>query len=173
MKPFARRWPATNCTSRRAPTKIWSRRRPNLPKTNSPSTTTRNCAGNGRVSRPRSMSGLPDYKGVIRRTMSVERNLRPSFSVNLRRREDAFHAAFDAFCLRWNLFGMRHDEPLPLKLTVDLTPYGTMIHIPAYWSFDPKRDIRWDAIAKLHRTRVPRPPGRRAGRRRCRTDAKC
>ncbi len=116
---------------------------------------------------------LQDYKGVIRRTMSVERNLRPSFSVNLRRRDDAFHAAFDAFCLRWNLFGMRHDEPLPLKLTVNLTPYGTMIHIPAYWSFDPKRDIRWDAIAKLHRTRVPRPPGRRAGRRRCRTDAKC
>ena len=30
-----------------------------------------------------------------------------------------------------------------------------MIHIPAYWSFDPKRDIRWNAIAKLHRVRVP------------------
>jgi hypothetical protein len=30
-----------------------------------------------------------------------------------------------------------------------------MIHIPAYWSFDPKRDIRWDAIASLHRARVP------------------
>lgn len=29
-----------------------------------------------------------------------------------------------------------------------------MIHIPAYWSFDPKRDIRWDAIASLHRVRV-------------------
>ena len=96
-----------------------------------------------------------DYKGVIRRTMSVERNLRPSFSVNLRRLDDAFHAAFDAFCLRWNLYGMQHDEPLLLKLAVNLTPYGTMIHIPAYWSFDPKRDIRWDAIARLHRTRVP------------------
>ena len=30
-----------------------------------------------------------------------------------------------------------------------------MIHLPAYWSFDPKRDIRCDAIAKLHRARVP------------------
>jgi hypothetical protein len=30
-----------------------------------------------------------------------------------------------------------------------------MIHIPAYWSFDPKRDIRWDAVASLHRVRVP------------------
>jgi hypothetical protein len=92
-----------------------------------------------------------DHKGVIRRTMSAERNLRPSFSVNMRRREDVFHAAFDAFCLRWNLYGMQHDEPLLLKLAVNLTPYGTMIHIPAYWSFDPKRDIRWDAIASLQK----------------------
>jgi hypothetical protein len=52
-----------------------------------------------------------DHKGVIRRTMSAERNLRPSFSVNLRRRKDVFQAAFDAFCLRWNLYGMQNDEP--------------------------------------------------------------
>lgn len=96
-----------------------------------------------------------DHKGVIRRTMSVERNLRPSFSVNMRRGEDVFQAAFDAFCLRWNLYGMQNDDPLLLKLAVNITPYGTMIHIPAYWSFDPKRDIRWDAIASLHRVRVP------------------
>jgi hypothetical protein len=96
-----------------------------------------------------------DHKGVIRRTMTAERNLRPSFSVNVRRCEEVFQAAFDAFCLRWNLYGMQHDEPLLLKLAVNLTPYGTMIHIPAYWSFDPKRDIRWDAIASLHRVRVP------------------
>lgn len=96
-----------------------------------------------------------DHKGVIRRSMSVERNLRPSFSVNMHRRVEVFQAAFDAFCLRWNLYGMQNDEPLPLKLAVNLTPYGTMIHIPAYWSFDPKRDIRWKAIAKLHRARVP------------------
>jgi len=95
-----------------------------------------------------------DHKGVVRRTMSVERNLRPSFSVNLRRRGDVFQAVFDAFCLRWNLYGMQHDEPLLLKLAVNMTPYGTMIHIPAYWSFDPKRDIRWDEIARLHRVRV-------------------
>jgi hypothetical protein len=95
-----------------------------------------------------------DHKGVIRRTMSAERNLRPMFSVNLRRCDEVFRATFDAFCLRWNLYGMQNDKPLLLKLAVNLTPYGTMIHIPAYWSFDPKRDIRWDAIAKLHRTRV-------------------
>jgi hypothetical protein len=96
-----------------------------------------------------------DHKGVIRRTMGAERNLRPSFHVNLHRREDAFRAAFDAFCLRWNLYGMQNDEPLLLKLAVNITPFGTMIHIPAYWSFDPKRDIRWGAIASLHRARVP------------------
>ena len=95
-----------------------------------------------------------DHKGVIRRSMSVERNLRPSFSVDLRRPAEVFQAAFDAFCLRWNLYGMLHDEPLPLKLAVNLSAYGTAIHIPAYWSFDPKRDIRWDAIASLHRIRV-------------------
>jgi len=96
-----------------------------------------------------------DHKGVIRRTMGAERNLRPLFSINSRHRDDLFRAAFDAFCLRWNLYGMQNDEPLLLKLAVNLTPYGTMIHIPAYWSFDPKRDIRWNAIAKLHRIRVP------------------
>jgi hypothetical protein len=96
-----------------------------------------------------------DYKGVIRRTMGAERNLRPSFSVKLRRQDDVFRAAFDAFCLRWNLYGMQNDDPLLLKLAVNVTPYGTMILVPSYWSFDPKRDIRWDAIAKLHRVRVP------------------
>ena len=96
-----------------------------------------------------------DHKGVIRRTMATERNLRPCFSVNPRKAGEAFRAAFDAFCLRWNLYGMQNDDPLVLKLAVNITPFGTMIHIPAYWSFDPKRDIRWDAIASLHRTRVP------------------
>ena len=105
------------------------------------------------------VSAYSDYKGVVRRTMGAERNMRPSFSVNLRRREDVFHAAFDAFCLRWNLYGMQNDAPLLLKLAVNITPYGTMILIPSYWSFDPKRDIRWDAIASLHRTRVPRRQG--------------
>jgi hypothetical protein len=95
-----------------------------------------------------------DHKGVIRRTMAVERNFRTTFHVNLHQRDEVFRAAFDAFCLRWNLYGMQHDTPLLLKLAVNITPYGTLIHIPAYWSFDPKRDIRWEAIAKLHRVRV-------------------
>ena len=96
-----------------------------------------------------------DHKGVIRRTMATERNLRPWFSVNARKTADVFCAAFDAFCVRWNLYGMQHDDPLVLKLAVNITPFGTLIHIPAYWSFDPKRDLRWDVIASLHGARVP------------------
>jgi hypothetical protein len=108
-----------------------------------------------RIKEAFNVDGFRDHKGVIRRTMTSERNLRPSFCVDSNRREDMFRASFDAFCLRWNLYGMQNDEPLLLKLAVNITPYGTMIHIPAYWSLDPKRDIRWDAIAKLHRLRVP------------------
>ena len=101
------------------------------------------------------LSAYRDHKGIIRRGMGTERNLRSDFHIDVRRRKEVFAAAFDAFCLRWNLYGMHHDEPLLLKLAVNVTPYGTLIHIPAYWSFDPKRDVRWDAIAGIHRLRVP------------------
>lgn len=100
-----------------------------------------------------------DHKGVIRRTMGAERNMRPEFSVNMQRPDEMFRLAFDAFCLRWNLYGMMYDEPLLLKLAVNVTPHGTMIIIPSFWSLDPSRDIRWDAINKLHRTRVPKRQG--------------
>ena len=141
---------------RKAPTKTWSKRRPSILRTNLPSAPIQQLRRQwARIKAAFDVQAYRDHKGVIRRTMTAERNLRPSFSVNVRRREEVFHAAFDAFCLRWNLYGMQHDEPLLLKLAVNLTPYGTMIHIPAYWSFDPKRDIRWDAIASLHRVRVP------------------
>src|SRR5947207_15735336 len=70
---------------------------------------------------------------------------------------DRFHAVFDVFWQRWNLYGMRRDHPLLLKLTVNLTPFGTMIFVPAYWSFDPKRDLNWRAITALHKARgVPK-----------------
>lgn len=100
-----------------------------------------------------------DHKGVIRRTMGTERNLRPSFSLDVHSSESVFRAAFDAFCLRWNLYGMENDAPLLLKLAVNLTPYGTMIVIPSYWSFDRKRDVAWDEIVRLHKTRVPNRQG--------------
>lgn len=95
-----------------------------------------------------------DGKGVLRRTMGTERNLRPEWPNRKRGAHATFQAAFDAFCLRWNLYGMQHDEPLLLKLAVNLTAFATMIVVPAYWSLDPKRDIRWNEIARLHRARA-------------------
>lgn len=100
-----------------------------------------------------------DHKGVIRRTMDAERNLRPDFAIKIQDPNETFRLAFDAFCLRWNLYGMLHDEPLLLKLAVNVTPHSTMIIIPSFWSFDAKRDIRWDAIKKLHGIRVPHKQG--------------
>lgn len=96
-------------------------------------------------------------KGVVRRRMVQERNFRSAWDFRWTAKKDRFQNVFDAFCHKWNLYGMEGDRPLLLKLTVNLTPFGTMILIPAYWSFDPKRDLDWSAITALHRARgVPR-----------------
>lgn len=94
-----------------------------------------------------------DRKGIIRRRMVQERNFRPFLQFGWNKIADRFWAIFDVFCCRWNLYGMRRDHPLLLKLSVNLTPFGTMIFVPAYWSFDPKRDLKWRAITALHRAR--------------------
>ncbi len=99
-------------------------------------------------------SRYADGKGVLRRTMGIERNLRLDWPGRRPGKQAAFQTAFDAFCMRWHLYGMQHDAPLLLKLAVNLTPFATMIVIPAYWSFDPKRDIRWNEVARLHRARA-------------------
>ncbi len=105
------------------------------------------------------VDGYRDRKGVIRRTLGAERNLREPFSVAWKKRDGRFQAVFDAFCLRWNLYGVQGDTPLLMKLSVNVTPHGTMIFIPAYWSFDYKRDVRWDAVMNLHRARAARRQG--------------
>ena len=38
-----------------------------------------------------------------------------------------------------------------------------MIFIPAYWSFDPKRDLNWRAITALHKARGVPKQGRKLG----------
>ena len=48
---------------------------------------------------------------------------------------------------------MREDEPLVEKLTCTLTPYGTQIFIPGYWSLDAARDVNWRQIQRLHKAR--------------------
>jgi hypothetical protein len=98
-----------------------------------------------------------DHKGIIRRHLVAERSMREHWPVRWTKTADRFHVVFDVFCQRWNLYGMRGDHPLLLKLTANLTPFGTIIFIPAYWSFDPKRDLNWRAIIALHKARgVPK-----------------
>jgi hypothetical protein len=102
------------------------------------------------------MFAVESYKnrnGVIRRSMVQERNFRPAWEAKPQTPRERFQMAFDAFCFRWNLYGMEGDKPLLLKLSVNPTPHGLMIVMPSYWSFDPKRDLDWPKINKLHKAR--------------------
>lgn len=46
---------------------------------------------------------------------------------------------------------MEKDKPLLMKVSVNPTPYGTLIFVPRTWSFDARRDLDWGAITRLHR----------------------
>lgn len=94
-----------------------------------------------------------DHKGIIRRSLSGERNLKETFCVNWLEPDQRFQAAFDFFCLRWHLYGMEGDKPLVVKLSVNLTAHGMMMFIPSYWSFDASRDVKWPEVMKLHKAR--------------------
>jgi hypothetical protein len=99
-------------------------------------------------------------RGVMRRRRVEERNFRASdWKFSWRTEAERFQVVFDAFCHRWDLYGMEGDRPLLLKLSVNLTPFSTMIEVPRYWSFDPKRDLKWGAVTKLHRMREVRRQG--------------
>jgi len=106
------------------------------------------------------VSKYRNARGVIRRRRVEERNFRASdWKFSWRREAERFQLVFDAFCHRWDLYGMEKDRPLLLKLSVNLTPFSTMIEVPRYWSFDPKRDLKWGAVTKLHRMREVRRQG--------------
>ena len=94
-----------------------------------------------------------DRDGIIRRSKLEEGNWRQPISSDLSQTGHNFQVVFDFFCWKWFLYGMRRDEPLVQKLAYSMNPYGTMIFIPGYWSFDPKRDLNWDKILRLHRAR--------------------
>ncbi|MGD0615965.1 MAG: hypothetical protein ABSA69_11045 [Verrucomicrobiota bacterium] len=96
--------------------------------------------------------------GVIRRRMIFERNFRPpDWDFSWKTAEAKFENVFDAFCHKWTLYGMERDKPLLQKLSVTITPYGTMVVIPRFWSFDHIRDLEWREIMRLHNARkVPR-----------------
>jgi len=99
------------------------------------------------------IKNLSDRDGIIRRTKLEEGNWRQPISSDLSHADQNFQVVFDFFCWKWFLYGMKGDEPLVQKLAYSMNPYGTMIFIPGYWSFDPKRDLNWDKILRLHRAR--------------------
>jgi hypothetical protein len=64
--------------------------------------------------------------GIIRRRVAQERNFRPAdWKFAWETEAQRFQNVFDAFCHRWDLWAMEKDRPLLLKLTANLTPYGT------------------------------------------------
>jgi hypothetical protein len=65
-----------------------------------------------------------DHKGIIRRRLVTERSMREHWPFRWAKTADRFHAVFDVFCQHCNLYGMRGDQPLLLKLTANLTPFG-------------------------------------------------
>jgi len=109
----------------------------------------------GAIKRRFTIARYRGRRGIIRRPPIRERGYRPIFTRGAD--ASAFHIAFTAFCHRWHLYGMKGDRPLVLRLSVNATPFGTMLFIPSFWSLDPKRDLNWAAIARLHRARgIPR-----------------
>lgn len=67
--------------------------------------------------------------------------------------DSVFQEAFDFFCWKWFLDGIEGDEPIVTKLSFDVTPFGTSLFIPGYWSFDPSRDIKWEQLKEVHESR--------------------
>lgn len=95
-----------------------------------------------------------DSKGIIRRRMIQERSFRGAgWKFKWNTKKERFQLSFDAFCHKWVLYGMEEEKPLIQKLSVNITPLGTMVFIPRYWSFDHKRDLNWNEINLLHRSR--------------------
>lgn len=76
--------------------------------------------------------------------------------------EEAFRSAFDLFCWKYYLWGIDlvKDRPLLLKPSVNITPFGTQIFIPAYMSYDARRDFVHSRIAELHKAKGVRRQGK-------------
>lgn len=100
-------------------------------------------------------------RGVIRRTLSRERNFNPYAEFKWQDRRARFQTLFDALCYRWCLYGFEKDKPLLLKVSVNPTPHGTIIVIPRHMSIDGERSLDWKAINAVHRTHGTRRQGRK------------
>lgn len=90
---------------------------------------------------------------IINRSLIPERNWVQGPGAEFKTEVQRFQAIFDFFCWKYFLWGMENDKPLLLKTSVAVTPYGTQIFIPGYISFDPRRDLNYPAINRLHKAR--------------------
>jgi hypothetical protein len=108
----------------------------------------------GKIKKRFDVSRFQNKRGVARRRVSGERNIRERFGFEWKDEESRFQALLDALCYRWNLYGMEKDNPLLMKVTFNPTPHGTLIFIPRSVSFDPHRDLNWKLFGRLHRCRV-------------------
>lgn len=84
-----------------------------------------------------------------------------------------FQALLDLLCWKYCLTGIRDDQPLLMKPSVRVTPYGTQISIPAYMSLDLERDFHLPALKRMHKTRGVRRQGEGMSRGREEMLAKC
>lgn len=106
-------------------------------------------------------------KKVINRTLMPERNWVRGPGAKFTGEAEQFQALFDFLCWKYYLWGMDDDTPLLLKTSVVFTPYGTQLFIPGYLSLDPKRDLDFSKVMRLHRARriARQGPGFSIGRR--------
>ncbi|MBI4025493.1 MAG: hypothetical protein HY360_10970 [Verrucomicrobia bacterium] len=94
-----------------------------------------------------------DAKGIVRRSPIPERNWQREPPPQLKNPREAFQAAFDVFCWKWFLYGMKNDQPLVHKPFYAFTPHGTQLFVPGYMSLDPSRDINWKEFNRIHKAR--------------------
>ena len=94
-----------------------------------------------------------DRDGRIRQRFMQDQDLRMDLRLDWTCEHSRFYAVFNTFCHQWNLDGMQGNTPVLLKSIAHLTPFGTCLLIPTYWSLDPRRDFHWDGIRILHHTR--------------------
>lgn len=93
-------------------------------------------------------------KGILRRTLVPERNLRSEWEFCWTDERKKAQLVLDAICHYWLLYGFEKGEPLLLKPSVNPTPHGIMIFIPAYWNLNPWTDLDWSVIRQLIQCRA-------------------
>ena len=98
-------------------------------------------------------------KQILRRSLLPERNWVRDGGAHFATAADRFQAVLDLLCWKYCLWGVARGRPLLLKPSVVFTPLGTQIFVPAYLSFDAKRDLDLGLITKLHRARGIRRQG--------------